>query len=161
MSEFKPTPSKMRCNKIDECQVKNCNGRIPHKRDVYCNYNCDGENGIPESRCVLIPLTGAELIADERRRQVEVEGWTPERDVEVHKDGGLVLASMCYIMDYYGHLDSTAFRSFCCEFARESWPWDFKWWKPSTPNDSIKQLVKAGALISAEIDRLQKVSDGK
>jgi hypothetical protein len=35
------------------------------------------------------------------------------------------------------------------------------WWKPSTPNDSIKQLVKAGALIAAEIDRLQRVKDNE
>ena len=32
------------------------------------------------------PTTGAELIAAERRRQIEDEGWTPEHDVE-HADG--------------------------------------------------------------------------
>jgi len=36
---------------------------------------------------------------------------------------------------------------------RNIWPWDFKWWKP-TPNDRVRELVKAGALIAAEIDRL-------
>ena len=32
------------------------------------------------------------------------------------------------------------------------WPWGQAWWKPST--DPIRNLVKAGALIAAEIDRL-------
>jgi hypothetical protein len=35
-----------------------------------------------------------------------------------------------------------------------SWPWDAEWWKPSP--DSVRNLVKAGALIAAEIDRLQR-----
>ena len=33
------------------------------------------------------------------------------------------------------------------------WPFDFKWLK-RTPNDRIRELQKAGALIAAEIDRL-------
>jgi hypothetical protein len=39
----------------------------------------------------------------------------------------------------------------------EGWPWDEKWWKPST--NPIRNLVKAGALIAAEIDRLQRVTE--
>ena len=31
--------------------------------------------------------------------------------------------------------------------------WDWTWWKPS-PNDRIRELSKAGALIAAEIDRI-------
>lgn len=38
---------------------------------------------------------------------------------------------------------------------RNGWPWDAKWWKPS--DDPIKNLVKSGALIAAEIDRLQNI----
>ena len=33
------------------------------------------------------------------------------------------------------------------------WPWNGSYWKP-TPDDRIKELTKAGALIAAEIDRL-------
>jgi hypothetical protein len=36
------------------------------------------------------------------------------------------------------------------------WPWDQDWWKPSP--DPIRNLVKAGALIAAEIDRLQRLA---
>ena len=34
------------------------------------------------------------------------------------------------------------------------WPWSDKWWKPS--DDPVRNLVKAGALLAAEIDRLQR-----
>jgi len=35
-----------------------------------------------------------------------------------------------------------------------TWPWEASWWKPS--DDPIRNLAKAGALIAAEIDRLQR-----
>jgi hypothetical protein len=37
------------------------------------------------------------------------------------------------------------------------WPWDKEWWKPS--DDPTRNLVKAGALIAAEIDRLQRAKE--
>jgi len=37
---------------------------------------------------------------------------------------------------------------------------DEKWFKP-TPDDHIRQLTKAGALIAAEIDRLQRIDQNK
>jgi len=42
------------------------------------------------------------------------------------------------------------------------WPWCDSWWKPAkisqsgSKADRIKELVKAGALIAAEIDRLNR-----
>ena len=36
---------------------------------------------------------------------------------------------------------------------RRLWPWNESWWKP-TPDNRIRDLEKAGALIAAEIDRL-------
>lgn len=36
------------------------------------------------------------------------------------------------------------------------WAWDFRWWKPG--RCAIRCLVKAGALIAAEIDRLQRLN---
>ena len=39
----------------------------------------------------------------------------------------------------------------------ECWPWDHEWWKPS--DDPVRNLVKAGALIAAEIDRLQRLRE--
>jgi hypothetical protein len=77
---------------------------------------------------------GVELIKAERQRQVKVEGWTPEHDAK-HTEGELATAAACYAL---GELDNT-------------WPWEAHWWKPK---DRISNLVRAGALIAAEIDRL-------
>lgn len=44
-------------------------------------------------------------------------------------------------------------------FAELLWPWDWHWFKPAgrkTVKGRIRELVKAGALIAAEIDRLQR-----
>lgn len=38
----------------------------------------------------------------------------------------------------------------------DGWPFGQDWWKPS--NDPIRNLVKAGALIAAEIDRLHRIN---
>ena len=89
-------------------------------------------------------MTGVELIAAERQRQIEVEKWTPEYD-DGHHIGEMARASACYAMRPYLHMDKLAMY----------WPWDMKWWKPC-PNDRIRELSKAGALIAAEIDRLKR-----
>jgi hypothetical protein len=86
--------------------------------------------------------TGIELFAAERQRQIEVEGWTPEHDAQ-HVNNELCDAAICYLVDP-DHRDTEPF----------PWPWEPSWWKPS-PNDRIKELVKAGAMIAAEIDRIQ------
>lgn len=75
-------------------------------------------------------------IAEERQRQKDVEGWTEEHD-DTHDRGEMARAASCYCMNSHWH-----------------WPWDKSWWKPGT--DRRRQLVKAGALIAAEIDRLDR-----
>ena len=99
-------------------------------------------------------MTGAELIAQERQRQIEEEGWTVEHDAQ-HSNGELVLAAMCYASTYLKDKSGPTifFKSKTCP---AMWPWDEKWWKPS-PDDRKRELVKAGALIAAEIDRLQSL----
>lgn len=94
--------------------------------------------------------TGIELIAEERTRQIEVEGWTPEHD-KLHQGEQLAQSAACYaIPQKYRNekmRDGLTIREFL-------WDWSKSWWKPS-PKNRIKELVKAGALIAAEIDRLQ------
>ncbi len=82
---------------------------------------------------------GCDDIAAERQRQISKEGWTPDHDDE-HSDGAMASAALCYIDP---------------ELVLRHWPWDRKWWKPS---DRRRDLVKAGALIAAEIDRLDRSS---
>lgn len=93
---------------------------------------------IPEARA----KDGVALIVAERKRQVEVEGWTPEHDDE-HGEGYLALAAAVYALPPDSRDDDLM----------GLWPWDRSWWKPG---DRIRELVKAGALIAAEIDRLQR-----
>lgn len=93
-------------------------------------------------------MNGIELIAKERDRQINVEGWTADHDSQ-HTEGELAFAAIAYIeadeTDSPGNLYTAAY-SF--------WPWSSNWWKPK---DRIRNLVKAGALIAAEIDRLLAV----
>ena len=89
-----------------------------------------------------------ELIAAERQRQIDAEGWTPEHDDAEHYAGELVAAAICY-----------AYHPFSDERLANPvpwrWPWEPESWKP-TPKDLIRELIKAGALIAAEIERLQR-----
>lgn len=96
---------------------------------------------------------GARLIAAERQRQMDVEGWTPEHDAE-HRDGSLVEAAVMYARYGTGRPRSGHLGSHPAESPPLGWPWEKSWWKP-TPGDPIRPLVKAGALIAAEIDRLR------
>ena len=95
------------------------------------------------------PKTGIELIAAERRRQKEKEKWSLAHDRECHTDGELASAAAVYALSGAGwktkHLEEIY------------WPteWDFK------PKDPIRDLVRAGALIAAELDRLQSQREGK
>lgn len=100
---------------------------------------------------------GVALIAAERRRQAEAEGWTAEHDDE--EDAALSLAAALYAIpsDWRGlNLSVRGFHGQVDLFAA-LWPWAAEWWRP-TPDDRIRELVKAGALIAAEIDRLQRAA---
>jgi hypothetical protein len=92
-----------------------------------------GKHYCPEHR--LTPLPGVQAITMERQRQIAIEGWTPKHDAAlVH--GELARAAACYALG--GRPVGI-------------WPWADNWWKPSTPE---RNLEKAGALIAAEIDRI-------
>lgn len=89
--------------------------------------------------------TGIELIAAERERQITAEGWSAEHD-DVHDTGELLDAGVCYAEAVQTN-DKTL---------PIDWPWVAEWWKPT--DDPVRNLVKAGALIAAEIDRLSRMN---
>ena len=100
---------------------------------------------------------GAELIAEERNRQIETEGWNSEHDD--HSGGSLGVAGACYALNIESVISTWANEALKYHYENESkklWPWKGTWWKP-TPEDPIKQLTKAGALIAAEIDRILRI----
>lgn len=91
-------------------------------------------------------------IAAERRRQMEVEGWSAEHDDE-HKRGEMARAAACYA--YANGFPDYGRSAYSANPPPMIWPWDKKWWKPKTPR---RDLIRAAALIVAEIERLDRVS---
>jgi hypothetical protein len=79
----------------------------------------------------------------ERKRQVRAEGWTPEHDDD-HTEAEMALAAACYAMAAGGYAKGQT---------PPIWPWSLSWWKPAYGR---RDLIKAGALILAEIERLDR-----
>ena len=79
-------------------------------------------------------------IKQERLRQQAEEGWTEEGD-DKYKAGEMARAAACYALGTSSSLISRI------------WPWAQHWWKPTTRK---RNLVKAGALIVAELERLNR-----
>jgi hypothetical protein len=93
----------------------------------------------------------AKDVLAERQRQIEQEGWTPDYDDE-HEEGELGMAAACYAME--GASNITLDDDLCD--APPEWPWDPKWWKPS--EEPRRNLVKAAALLLAEIERIDRAA---
>lgn len=94
--------------------------------------------------------TGIEIIAEERQRQISIKGYNTAHDDE-HAVGELAAAAMCYCMPPIWRPAGN--------FAPIGWPWiggDNDGFKPC--DDRVKELAKAGALIAAEIDRLNRLT---
>lgn len=99
----------------------------------------------------------------ERQRQIGAEGWTPGHDDHEHFDGQLARAAAGYAMHASGRMDLT--RAFVrgekpteATYVPRGWPWEASAWKPKDPR---KDLVRAGALILAEIERLDRIDSGR
>ena len=75
-------------------------------------------------------------IAAERKRQVEGEGFSQAHD-DRQMLGELAYAAACYAKGDFN----------------DAWPWAKKWWKPTTQR---RNLIKAAALIVAEVERLDR-----
>lgn len=90
-------------------------------------------------------LSGIEQIAAERQRQINELGFAPEKDMAYRK-GELLDAALAYA-------EAAASLSDRCPSV---WPWRENTWKPKNP---LENLVRAGALIAAEIDRLQNETE--
>lgn len=91
--------------------------------------------------------SGAGLAAAERQRQVDVEGYSLVHDAG-HADAELAMAAVAYAENAIDVLlDNPAAE----DGAAVLWPWHEDYWKPST--DPVRTLVKAAALLIAQIDR--------
>lgn len=106
---------------------------MPSERGDYVRYSDYLE------RLNLSPAA-ADVLA-ERQRQIDVKGWTPEHD-DTYTCGELAAAAISYIEPAE---------------AENYWPVD--WLDGSfRPSDERRNIVKATALLLAELERLDRLS---
>jgi hypothetical protein len=116
------------------------------------------ETAMSRAAALLEMISEAALdVIEERERQIKVEGWSDAHD-DAHDDGSLSQAAACYAMHagfQTGHLSPAGdwYPS-----PPKDWPWDRKWWKPT---NTRRDLVKAGALIIAELERIDRAAARK
>ena len=130
-------------------------------KEIYCKAS---EAPLPKPS-----LTGAELITQERERQMSQEGWDAEYD-DQHTEGELALVAALYAtpIPLFAERRSNKGVSFV-----DPWPWfdtievtrygdglttQMPAWDKRKKHKKLRKLVIAGALIAAEIDRLQRVN---
>ena len=121
----------------------------------------EGEN----ERWIAPPAQGVDLgpgvraIADERQRQVDAEGYSAENDAD-YKAGKLANAALAYVQVAAMDLAAGGRSHIAKGSPPACWPWHRLWWKP---RDARRDLVRAGALIAAQIDVLdsQAVGNGQ
>ena len=89
-------------------------------------------------------------IAAERHRQIEVEGWDADHDAS-HDKGELTRAAACYALYSVASIGDDTEPGLLARL----WPWAPHWWKPQATR---RNLVKAAALIVAEIERLDRAA---
>jgi hypothetical protein len=102
-------------------------------------------------------------IALERTRQIKAEGFNPSRD-DGYTNGQLIDAAV-----NYAAASALCAKLDCQNYAPELgppldnltafyWPWAREWWKPG---DRRRMLVKAAALLVAEIERIDRQTEAK
>jgi hypothetical protein len=135
-------------------EVKGLNGKshIVDIQDIQSIYKDDDViyfDGFPYRLSTLKPCffqyisDGAKLICIERDRQVNEEGYTNSHD-DRNSHYELSNAAICYLNPTNSN------------FVDDNWPtqWSREYFNPSPAGEHIRNFVKAGALIAAEIDRL-------
>ena len=99
--------------------------------------------------------TGIELIAEERQKQIEKHGFTGEHHAnhpEWYAEGQLISAAR--MLSVYDPNDGLT------RLFKQTVPinWNKEWWVKMCDKPIEKRLIIAGALIAAEIDRLQRIN---
>jgi len=114
--------------------------------------------GIDTTARAIMALDGAaarDVIA-ERRRQIEAEGWTSWHDDQHHR-GEMAMAAACYAhperVFIARQLAGRGYETYTNY--RDAWPWADEWWKPKSRRHD---LIRAAALILAEIERLDRIA---
>lgn len=125
----------MACDNCGRIGNKDASGWTKEKDQFFC------------AGCSQQDTDAARDVLAERQRQIEAEGWTQAHDDE-HGKGEMAGAAACYAVSSITHWAKD-------HVIRTLWPWSPEWWKPSDPR---RNLVKAGALVLAEIERLDRAA---
>ena len=114
------------------------------------------------SRHTVVAVTE---LASERARQITEEGYTPDWDDSHHRPADLALAAAAYAA--FSAMESESTREHHCQslwgfvpgfsgIIGQLWPWPAQWFKP---RDRRRELIKAGALILAQLERLARQAE--
>lgn len=104
---------------------------------------------------IRMPIAAVDVIK-ERQRQVAQEKFSEEHDDKYLTDE-LARAAIVYALPDSMRNEVLKIKNLFREFTFKDylWPFNEKWWKPS-PDNRRRELVKAAALIIAEIERLDR-----
>ena len=99
---------------------------------------------------IRVPLSpGMTAVIAERRRQIEVEGWSADHD-EKYPMGELARAGAAYLISGGGN-----------GFAgKKVWPWGREWWKPDRKSPR-RDFVRGLALGLAELEKYDRNRNAK
>lgn len=135
-------------------------------RDVYIDALAEEKTRLAADLAHLRRSAAIVDVARERTRQVNSEGWTSEHD-DAHGDGSIALAGACYAMFAAVSDEARASTDMPAGLTTDGepitgwaawlsiWPWERRFWKPT---DRRRDLVKAAALLIAEIERIDRAT---
>ncbi|HFQ7582825.1 TPA: hypothetical protein ACHS1O_004225 [Pseudomonas aeruginosa] len=136
-----------------------CRSALDEIKDVFQQIDWDAENELAELLAAApgkeVPQAWIDVQAD-RRRQVEVEGWTPEHD-DGHACDEIAAFACFYAMPPAARDWDTSSTGYGDTLGEAILP---EGWEPKT-GDRRRELVKAASLILAEIERLDRAAPGK
>lgn len=144
---------------------------IAHIGETEAHLDIAREIAAAHNSCLAAPVesnTGEGVmgeIGSERQRQKDKEGWTTAHD-DAHRNGELAAAAACYA--FMASKDDTTRNIVAISesnpqyadpekrlIAVRFWPWEWSWFKLK---DRRRDLIRAGALIVAEIERLDRAA---
>lgn len=99
--------------------------------------------------------SGIELIAAERQEQIEKHGFDLNHDARQYNSSGELIQAACYILCK----DSLLIKAHPADLRYALYParWNNDFKKKFDSKDELQSLIIAGALIAAEIDRIQNI----
>ncbi|HBC50079.1 MAG TPA: hypothetical protein DC051_01920 [Stenotrophomonas maltophilia] len=129
--------------------------------DLIAEHDAKGEgiiHGPSQQPAQAVDLgTGVKAIAAERERQLQTEGFTRDGDQQ-YRRGELAKAATAYVQLAAMDLEAGTRNHIAWHGPAAVWPWAPEWWKPV---DARRDLVRAGALIAAQIDLIDSQAMGR